>query len=111
MDACPYQRYYQERYHVYIDDLFLYCVLNFLFINMTSWICEAMDEYGDKCGTIVNLGTLQSKQDHEHVCENRPKICSKQGCSAVFTHKNLLLHESDYCDFRLVTCTCGKVMT
>ena len=53
---------------------------------------------------------LQHLDQHEATCGFTPAVCTNQGCGATVNQRDLILHESEVCEFRKLKChSCGEM--
>ena len=59
------------------------------------------------CQEIVQL---QHLDQHEATCGFTPAVCTNQGCGATVNQRDLIHHESEFCEFRKLKCHwCGEM--
>ena len=56
---------------------------------------------GRGCEEIVQL---QHLDEHEDSCGFTPAVCGNQGCGAILNQRDLILHESELCEYRKLKC-------
>ena len=64
--------------------------------------------YHDRgCEEIVQL---QHLDQHEDSCGFTPAVCRNQGCGALLNKRDLIHHESELCEYRMLKChSCGEM--
>ncbi len=59
------------------------------------------------CQEIVQLQNLER---HEATCGFTPAVCTNQGCGATLNQRDVINHESEFCEFRKLKChSCGQM--
>ena len=64
--------------------------------------------YHDRgCEEIVQL---QHLDQHEDSCGYTPAVCTNPGCGATLSKRDLTIHESELCEYRMLKChSCGEM--
>ena len=64
--------------------------------------------YHDRgCEEIVQL---QHLDQHEDSCGFTPAVCTNPGCGATLNERDLIIHESELCEYRKLKChSCGEI--